>query len=193
MWYLTIPSHAFFYASVHLPFACSCSYQLSDKKLSLCQHIAQDASISLSAHNLYLFRFYIIPASPFSPFSPFLPSLPSLPGIPTFPSAPGGPLGPGLPGRPGGPLTLQISRGAPLSLVSNSCPKTQWHRHTTPISTHIFKSAGANQILGKHLTYWVSDSFILVIFLLWPLTVMNKTQVKIKSKSNTAWGQMWFF
>ncbi len=93
---------------------------------------------------LYLFMFYIIPVSPFSPFSPFLPSLPSLPGIPTFPSAPGGPLGPGLPGRPGGPGTLQIRRGAPFSLVSNSCPKTQWHRQTTPINAHILTSVSAN-------------------------------------------------
>lgn len=93
---------------------------------------------------LYLFMFHNIPVSPFSPFSPFLPSLPSLPGIPTFPSAPGGPLGPGLPGRPGDPGTLQMRRGAPFSLASNSCPKTQWHRQTTPINAHIFKSVNAN-------------------------------------------------
>lgn len=93
---------------------------------------------------LYLFMFHNIPVSPFSPFSPFLPSLPSLPGIPTFPSAPGGPLGPGLPGRPGDPGTLQMRRGAPFSLVSNSCPKTQWHRQTTPTIAHIFKSVNAN-------------------------------------------------
>lgn len=98
---------------------------------------------------LYLFMFYNIPVSPFSPFSPFLPSLPSLPGIPTFPSAPGGPLRPGLPGRPGDPGTLQIRRGAPFSLVSNSCPKTQWHRQTTPISVHIFKSVNANRRLER--------------------------------------------
>lgn len=98
---------------------------------------------------LCLFMFYHIPVSPFSPFSPFLPSLPSLPGIPTFPSAPGGPLGPGLPGRPGGPGTLQIRRGAPFTLVSNSCPKTQWHRQTAPISAHIFKSHSVQLFISK--------------------------------------------
>lgn len=91
---------------------------------------------------------HIIPASPSSPFSPFLPSLPSLPGIPTFPSAPGAPLGPGLPGRPGDPGTLQMRRGAPFNLASNSCPETQWHRHTTPITAHIFKPAHVKDITG---------------------------------------------
>ena len=112
--------------------------------------------VSLSAHINYLFMFYIIPVSPFSPFSPFLPSLPSLPGIPTFPSAPGGPLEPGLPGRPGDPGTLQISRGVPLCLVSNSCPKTQWQRHITPINNHIFKSVEEeDKVLRKHVSFYI--------------------------------------
>lgn len=92
--------------------------------------------------------FHIIPVSPLSPFSPFLPSLPSRPGIPTFPSAPGAPLGPGLPDRPGDPGTLQIRRGAPFSFVSKRCPKTPWHRQTTPIKAHIFISANVQQQQG---------------------------------------------
>lgn len=88
--------------------------------------------------------FLHVPASAFSPFSPFLPSRPSLPGMPTFPSAPGGPTGPALPGGPGDPGTLQTRRGAPFALVSNSWPKTAWHKQTTPINAHILGSVDAN-------------------------------------------------
>lgn len=116
--------------------------------------------------------FYVVPVSPFSPFSPFLPSLPSLPGIPTFPSAPGGPFGPGLPGNPGDPGTLQIKRGAPFTLASNSCPKTQWHRQTAPIKAHILRSAKAkNNFSGNRharrtsLMCFRSESYKLACFL----------------------------
>lgn len=109
--------------------------------------LAQSCTVFIGTHKSLLYRFvsHNIPVAPFSPFSPFLPSLPSLPGIPTFPCAPGGPLGPGFPGRPGDPGTLQIRRGTPLGLVSNSCPKTQWHRQTAPINAHTFKSAKARK------------------------------------------------